>query len=172
MNKNARPRNKVQEGELALSALDRIDRRILNHLQQDARMKNEELAQKVGLSPAPCSRRVKRLRQEGYILRDVSLVDTAKTGHALIAFVSVELDRQREDALAAFERHIAAQPEVQQCYFISGESDYLLLVSCRDMEHYNDFVRDVLAREHNIRRFRTSFTLRRVKYDTAVHIEE
>jgi Lrp/AsnC family leucine-responsive transcriptional regulator len=66
---------------------------------------------------------------------------------------------------------MAGQKVVQQCYFISGESDYLLVVACRDMEHYNAFVREVLANEHNIRRFRTSFNLNRVKYETAIDLE-
>ncbi|MBY0294797.1 MAG: Lrp/AsnC family transcriptional regulator [Methylobacterium sp.] len=153
------------------AALDRIDRKILDLLQRDSRITNLELAGRVGLSPAPCSRRVKRLHDDGFISREVAIVDPARVGNTLIAFVSVELDRQREDVLATFERKMAAQKVVQQCYFISGESDYLLVVACRDMEHYNAFVREVLANEHNIRRFRTSFNLNRVKYETAIDLE-
>lgn len=152
--------------------LDRIDRKILNRLQRDAAVPNQDLAAAVGLSPAPTSRRVRRLKEEGYIAREVALVDPARVGSTLIAFVSVELDRQREDVLRAFERHIAAQPEVQQCYFVTGETDYLLIVVCRDMDHYNDFVRSVLAQEHNIRRFRSSFNLQRIKFDTGIYLEE
>jgi Lrp/AsnC family leucine-responsive transcriptional regulator len=154
------------------SALDSIDRKILDLLQRDSRISNLELAERIGLSPAPCSRRVKRLHEEGVISREVAIVDPARIGDRLIAFVSVELDRQREDVLASFERRIAAQKAVQQCYFISGESDYLLVVACRDMNHYNAFVREVLATEHNIRRFRTSFNLNRVKYETALDLDE
>lgn len=152
--------------------LDRIDRRILNRLQRDAAIPNQDLAAEVGLSPAPTSRRVRRLREEGYIAREVALVDPARVGSTLIAFVSVELDRQREDVLRAFERHISSQPEVQQCYFVTGETDYLLIVVCRDMDHYNGFVRQVLAQEHNIKRFRSSFNLQRIKFDTGVYFEE
>ncbi|WP_128562594.1 Lrp/AsnC family transcriptional regulator [Methylobacterium crusticola] len=152
-------------------ALDRIDRKILDILQRDSRVTNLDMAERVGLSPAPCSRRVRRLHDDGYISREVAIVDPARVGSTLIAFVSVELDRQREDVLAIFERKMAAQKTVQQCYFISGESDYLLVVACRDMKHYNAFVREVLANEHNIRRFRTSFNLNRVKYDTAIDLE-
>ena len=100
------------------------------------------------------------------ITGDVALVDPAKLGRTIIAFVGVELDRQREDVLASFERKIVAEPEVQQCYFVSGEVDYLLVVTCIDMPSYNDFARRVLANEHNIKRFRTSFNLARVKYET------
>ena len=148
--------------------LDPIDRKILAVLQRDNQITNLALAERVGLSPPPCLRRVRRLRELGIIEKDVALVDPIKVGQGIIAFVGVELDRQREDVLASFERKISAEPEVQQCYFVSGEIDYLLVVTCADMETYNGFARRVLANEHNIKRFRTSFCLSRVKYDTAI----
>lgn len=148
--------------------LDDIDRRILGILQANNQITNLELADRVGLSPPPCLRRVRRLREAGVIERDVAIVDPAAVGQQIIAFVGVELDRQREDVLAAFERKMAAEAHVQQCYFVSGEIDYLLVVTARDMQSYNEFARRVLANEHNIKRFRTSFTLSRVKYDTRI----
>jgi Lrp/AsnC family leucine-responsive transcriptional regulator len=148
--------------------LDAIDRKILAILQEDNQVTNLALAERVGLSPPPCLRRVRRLRELGVIARDVALVDPAKVGQGIIAFVGVELDRQRADALTGFEHKISAEPGVQQCYFVSGEIDYLLLVTCPDMESYNAFARRVLASEHNIKRFRTSFCLARVKYATAI----
>jgi len=172
MKKPAPSRNSKSESSDAGEPLDRIDRKILNRLQRDAAIPNQDLASEVGLSPAPTSRRVRRLKEEGYIAREVALVDPARVGTTLIAFVSVELDRQREDVLRSFERHISSQPEVQQCYFVTGETDYLLIVVCRDMDHYNDFVRQVLAQEHNIRRFRSSFNLQRIKFDTGIYLEE
>ncbi|MFI4986701.1 MAG: Lrp/AsnC family transcriptional regulator [Alphaproteobacteria bacterium] len=165
------PRNKAQPTAVATAApvaLDAIDRKILAILQLDNRITNLALAERVGLSAPPCLRRVRRLRETGVIARDVALVDPFKVGQSIIAFVGVELDRQREDVLASFERKIAAEPEVQQCYFVSGEIDYLLVVTCPDMERYNAFARRVLAHEHNIKRFRTSFCLSRVKYATAI----
>lgn len=152
--------------------LDPIDLKILDLLQEDNQITNLELAERVGLSPPPCLRRVRRLREEGVIARDVALVDPAKVGRTIIAFVGVELDRQREDVLASFERKIMAEPEVQQCYFVSGEVDYLLVVTCVDMPSYNAFARRVLANEHNIKRFRTSFNLARVKYETKLPLAE
>jgi Lrp/AsnC family leucine-responsive transcriptional regulator len=148
--------------------LDAIDRKILGVLQDDNQITNLALAERVGLSPPPCLRRVRRLRELGVIHKDVALLDPAKVGQGIIAFVGVELDRQREDVLATFERKVAGEPEVQQCYFVSGEVDYLLVITCPDMEHYNAFARRVLANEHNIKRFRTSFCLSRVKYTTAI----
>lgn len=156
--------------ERAPAVLDAIDRRILDALQDDNQITNLALAEKVGLSPPACLKRVRRLREEKVVVKDVALVDPDRVGQGIVAFVGVELDRQREDVLAAFERKIAAETAVQQCYFVSGEIDYLLVVTCRDMEAYNAFARRVLANEHNIKRFRTSFNLSRVKYETKVPI--
>jgi Lrp/AsnC family leucine-responsive transcriptional regulator len=166
-----KPRQRAARPEQPI-VLDAIDRRILAALQQDNRITNLDLAQRVGLSPPPCLRRVRRLREAGVIIKDVALVDPARVGQTILAFVGVELDRQREDVLASFERKIAAEPNVQQCYFVSGEIDYLLVVTCRDMESYNAFARRVLANEHNIKRFRTSFSLSRIKYDTEIPLAD
>jgi Lrp/AsnC family leucine-responsive transcriptional regulator len=148
--------------------LDAIDRRILDVLQDGNQITNLALADRVGLSAPACLKRVRRLRAEKIIVKDVSVLDPESVGQSIVAFVGVELDRQREDVLAAFERKIAAEAEVQQCYFVSGEIDYLLTVVCRDMDAYNGFARRVLANEHNIKRFRTSFSLSRVKYETRI----
>jgi Lrp/AsnC family leucine-responsive transcriptional regulator len=151
--------------------LDAIDRRILDLLQDDNQITNLALAERIGLSPPACLKRVRRLRADKVIVKDVSVLDPESAGRSIVAFVGVELDRQREDVLAAFERKIAAEAEVQQCYFVSGEIDYLLTVVCLDMEAYNAFARRVLANEHNIKRFRTSFSLSRVKYETRIPLD-
>ncbi|MGD9846805.1 MAG: Lrp/AsnC family transcriptional regulator [Variibacter sp.] len=156
----------------AAVALDSLDRRILAVLQEDNQITNLALAERVGLSPPACLKRVRRLRDEKVIVKDVALIDPDRVGQGIVAFVGVELDRQREDVLASFERKIAAESDVQQCYFVSGEIDYLLIVTCRDMDAYNTFARRVLANEHNIKRFRTSFNLSRVKYETKVPLPE
>ncbi len=89
----------------------------------------------------------------------------------MIVFASITLERQREDLLENFERKMARCPEVMQCYFVSGDADYLVVVSVADMAHYNDFARRVFANEPNIRMFRSSFCLSRVKYDTKIPVE-
>jgi Lrp/AsnC family transcriptional regulator, leucine-responsive regulatory protein len=151
--------------------LDAADRRILDVLQDDNQITNLALADKIGLSPPACLKRVRRLRADKVVVKDVAVLDPESVGHSIVAFVGVELDRQREDVLAAFERRIVTEPEVQQCYFVSGDIDYLLTVLCRDMEAYNGFARRVLATEHNIKRFRTSFSLSRVKYETRIPLD-
>jgi len=164
-------KNIPQESETLPAALDAIDRKILNLLQEDNQVTNQDLAAKVGISPPPCHRRVKRLREEGVIERDVALVDPVKVGRSMIVFASITLERQREDLLENFERKMGRCPEVMQCYFVSGDADYLVVVSVADMAHYNDFARRVFANEPNIRMFRSSFCLSRVKYDTKIPVE-
>ena len=170
MQKGARKRKPEAKPPLP-AALDAIDRRILDALQRDNQLTNLELARRVGLSPPPCLRRVRRLREAGIIARDVAIVDPTMVGRQIIAFVGVELERQRDDVLHTFEQKMAEAPEVQQCYFVSGDNDSLLVVTCADMAAYDEFCRRVLASDHNIRRFRTSFNLSRVKYDTRIPLD-
>ena len=150
--------------------LDKIDKKILNILQENNQITNLVLAEMIGISPPPCFRRVKRLRELGIIAKDVALVDPLKIGQCLIVFVSVTLEKQREDMLSYFERNMMEEEEVMQCYFISGEIDYLLVVHVRDMNHYNEFSRRVFVKEANIKMFRSSFCLSRVKYGTKVNL--
>lgn len=152
--------------------LDRTDRKILNILQQDNQITNLALAEKIGISAPPCFRRVKRLRDAGIITKDVSLLDPFKVGNRIIVFANITLEKQREDLLAHFERKMLEQPEVMQCYFVSGDTDYLLIIHVADMNHYNEFARRVFANEANIKMFRSSFCLSRVKYDTHIHLVE
>jgi Lrp/AsnC family leucine-responsive transcriptional regulator len=152
--------------------LDKIDRKILNALQNDNQITNLALADFVGISPPPCFRRVKRLREMGIISKDVSIVDPLKAGNQLMVFVAVSLEKQREDLLAHFERKMLEQPEVLQCYFVSGDTDYILLIHVQDVNHYNEFSRRVFTSEANIRMYRSSFCLSRVKYNTQVVFSE
>jgi Lrp/AsnC family leucine-responsive transcriptional regulator len=162
----------IQPTVIADDTLDKIDRKILNILQKDNQITNLALSEKIGISAPPCFRRVKRLREKGFIVKDVALVDPFKVGRPLIVFVNVTLEKQREDLLAHFERKMSEQLEIMQCYFVSGDTDYLLIVHVADMNHYNDFARRVFANEANIKKFRSSFCLNRTKYNTHVHLPE
>jgi len=150
--------------------LDKIDRKILNALQSNNQITNVALADLVGISPPPCFRRVKRLRELGVIANDVALVDPLKVGQHLIVFIEVSLEKQREDLLSHFERKMLEQPEVMQCYFLSGETDYIVLVQVTDMQHYAEFARRVFANEANMKRYRSRFCLNRIKYDTKIEL--
>ena len=148
--------------------LDHIDRKILNILQENNQITNLELADRVGLSPPPCLRRVKLLRERGVILQDVSLVSPQMVGKNFIVFLNVSLERQRDDMLENFERKMKQQPEVMQCYFVSGDFDYFMVIMVSDVEEYHDFVRRVLSTDPNLKVFRSSFALNRISYTTRI----
>lgn len=150
--------------------LDRIDKRILNTLQQNNLITNQDLAEKVGLSPPPCLRRVRRLREAGIITNDVSIIDPFKVKKNLV-FTSITLLQQREDLLSNFERKMLEHPEILQCYFISGDVDYILVVCVRDMNHYHEFARNVFANEPNIKTYRSNFCLSQVKHQTMIELD-
>ncbi len=103
--------------------------------------------------------------------KTVALLNPKLVGQGLIAFVDVELEKQRDDLLRLFEQRVSERREVMQCYMVSGDSDYLLVVNVPDMEAYELFVRDVFAREPNILRYKTRFGMSRVKYCTEFQIE-
>ncbi|MBX9976882.1 MAG: Lrp/AsnC family transcriptional regulator [Alphaproteobacteria bacterium] len=149
-------------------AFDVHDKKILNILQENNQITNVELAERIGLSPPPCLRRVKQLRDEGIITHDVSVVDPHKVGRNFIVFLNVSLKKQREDLLENFERKMLQHEEVMQCYFVSGDFDYFLVIMVSDVQAYHDFVRRTFANDHNIKMFRSSFALNRVKYSTKI----
>ena len=122
------------------------------------------------MSAPACLRRVNRLRDLEIIVKDVALVDPFKVGQGVIVFVSISLEKQREDLLSHFERKMLAEPEVMQCYFVSGDPDYILVVSASDINSYNDFARRVFANEANIKKYRSSFCLSLVKYETQIQL--
>ncbi|CAO3455688.1 Transcriptional regulator, AsnC family [Azospirillum argentinense] len=148
--------------------LDRIDRKILALLQQDGRMPNNELAERVGLSPSPCLRRVKALEDAGVIARHVALVDPAAVDLPVNVFVSVSLERQVEERIDAFETAVMALPEVMECYLMTGDADYLLRVVVPDLASYERFLKEHLTRISGVANIRSSFALKQVRYRTAL----
>ncbi|HEV2301321.1 MAG TPA: Lrp/AsnC family transcriptional regulator [Stellaceae bacterium] len=151
---------------LAKQELDQIDRRILAELQQNARLSNSDLAERVGISPSPCWRRVRRLEESRVIERYVSLLDPGRLGLAVSVFVQVSLATQVESALEIFEKAILARPEVMECYLMTGNADYLLRVVAADLAAYERFLMDHLTRIPVVSNIRSSFALRSVKYRT------
>ena len=142
--------------------LDRIDYQILHYVQNDGRMANNELADKVGLSPSPCLRRVKALEQRGVIKRYVGIVDANAVGLGISAFVNVSLRSQEQGALDVFQSHIVNYPEVMECYLMTGTSDYLLRVVLPDLEGYERFLLEKLTKIPVIANIQTSFALKPV----------
>jgi len=149
-------------------ALDAIDRSLLFHLQQDARLTNAELAEKVCLSASPCLRRVRELEHAGVIRQYVSLLDPLKLGLTVSVFIQVSLEKQMRGALDTFENALMKREEVMECYLMTGDSDYLLRVVVCDMQSLERFIVDYLAKIPGVSSIRSSFALKQVKYKTAL----
>ena len=148
--------------------LDAIDRRILEHLQENARISNVDLAARVGISASPCWRRVRELEESGVISNYVTLIDAASVGLMVSVFVNVSLERQVERELEVFQNAIRERPEVMECYLMTGEADFLLRVVVPDLMAYERFLMDHLTRVPGIASIRSSFALKQVKYRTAL----
>lgn len=146
-----------------MSTLDRYDLNILAELQRNARISNQELAERIGLSPSPCSRRVKHLEDEGYIVRQVALLDRKKLGLTLTAYVLIGMDRHTPERFEHFQEKIRQHPEVVECCVITGmEADILLKVVVEDMDHYQAFLLGNLTRIEGVSSVRSSFVLNQV----------
>jgi Lrp/AsnC family leucine-responsive transcriptional regulator len=150
--------------------LDDIDLRILGRLQEEARISNVELADEIGLSPAPCLRRVRELEEAGIIRKYVTLLEPGAVNLGVTVFVQISLDLQLEGRLEIFEQAILRRPEVLECYLMTGDADYLVRVVVPDVPAYERFLRDFLTRIESIAGIKSSFALKQVKYLTALPI--
>lgn len=150
--------------------LDRTDCRILQALQADGRLSNVELAEKVALSPSPCLRRVKRLEEAGVIRRYAALLDPAKVGLGLLAFVRVSLERKGRGTVDAFRRAVQEWPEVMDCYVMTGDMDFLLKILVEDLEHFSRFIMDRLLKQPGVIDAKSSFALETLKHNTALDL--
>lgn len=143
--------------------LDRIDRRILHLMQRNGRISNLELADQVGLSPTPCSRRVKRLEESGIIEAHVAILNQSMLGLNLTAMIGITMDRHTPDRFTNFEAQVSQFPEVIECSIVTGQAaDFLLKVVLRDMESYEEFLLGRLTRIDGVSGVHSSFVLRRV----------
>ena len=148
--------------------LDSIDYRIIEELQQDGGLSNVELARRVHLSPSPCLARVKALEATGVIRRYVALMDPQSLGLGLNVFINISLKAQSKEALAVFEQRIAEHDEVMECYLMTGDSDYLIRVAVTDIAALERFILEQLTPIPGIEKIRSSFTLKQVRYKTAL----
>ena len=150
--------------------LDSYDLAILQQLQADGRLTNTELAQRVGLSAAPCWRRVRALEQAGYIRGYRAEIDRHKIGLGVLAFVRLDAARVNATELRRLETAIRAIPEIVSCHYISGAGTFELQVVGRDLEQFSRFAREVLIQLPNVKDLHTSFSLGEVKADGALPI--
>jgi Lrp/AsnC family transcriptional regulator, leucine-responsive regulatory protein len=146
-----------------MQTLDKFDLAILQELQSDGRLTNAELASRVGLSAAPCWRRVRALEDAGYITGYRAEINREKIGLGVLAFVRLDAERNAGDALRTMEKAIQAIPEIVSCHYISGSGTFELQVVCTDLNHFSHFARQTLINLPNVKDLHTSFSLGEVK---------
>lgn len=143
--------------------IDDIDRKILHHLQIDNQLTSAQLSELVGLSATSVQRRIHRLRRDKVIEADVSIVSNAALGHPLILIVAVELERERSDIIDRFKRTIRDAPEVMSAYYVTGDADFMLVISAPSMEAYEAFTRRFFYDNSYIKGFKTTVVMDRIK---------
>ena len=153
---------------MTTDALDELDLRILEQLQLDASVTNQQLAERVHASPPTCMRRVRRLSESGIIQKQVAIVDPAKVGNTLTAILEVTLDVQSAESLEQFERTVAHEAAVLQCYRVSSGPDFVLITQVADMPAYHALVHRTLTAQENVRNVRTFFSIHRSKFNTGI----
>ncbi len=152
--------------------LDRIDLKILSEMQRDGTITNLDLADRVGLSPSPCARRVKQLEDSGIIDRQVTLLNPSKLELKLTALIQIAMDRHTPDRFEEFEQKVLSYPEVVECLLITGQSaDYLLKVVVPDMEYYQEFLLNKITRIKGVSDVHSSFIMRKVKQSTELPLD-
>lgn len=152
--------------------MDTFDLKLLKLVQSNNRLTAEELSERVGLSPSACQRRLKRLRENRVIEADISVISPEAVGRRLTMIVEVTLERERPDIMDEFKRSMRSTPEVMQCYYVTGEVDSILVLTARDMRHYEQFTKKFFFDNPNIRRFHTMVVMDRVKIGLQVPLEE
>ncbi len=152
--------------------LDKADIAIINALQINARIGIENLSEMASLSTASVQRRLKALRESGIILREVAIVDPNKVGQLMSFVVLVELERERRDQIEEFVRRVSKEPQVQQCYYVTGDADFCLICTAQDMNDFEELTQRLFFENANVRRFRTSVVMGRKKVSMELHIKE
>ena len=153
------------------TTLDRTDRRILEQLQAQGRLSNQELAERVLLSPSPCLRRVRSLERSGVIQRYTAVLDPARVGLELLAYVSVKLEKRGKMPVDQFTRAVQSWPEVITCFSMTGDMDYLMRVHVENLARYSRFIMDKLLKQPGVIDIKSNFVLERVKETTALPLE-
>ncbi|MFV0474707.1 MAG: Lrp/AsnC family transcriptional regulator [Pikeienuella sp.] len=143
--------------------LDKPDRAILAALQRDNKMPQRKIAELVNLSAPAVQRRIKRMEEAGIIQANIAVLNPAKLDQSITIFVEVEMESERIDLYEAIKRTFANAPEIQQCYYVTGEADFLLILNVGSMAEYDNFTRQYFFENNNVKRFKTSVVMDRVK---------
>jgi Lrp/AsnC family leucine-responsive transcriptional regulator len=147
----------------SMTSIDDIDRRLLNELQQDSSRPVGEIAQRVGLSPSACYRRIQRLRDAKIILREAAVVDQRRSPWPFTVIVQIALERLNEPQRLAFETKVRGLPQVMQAYSMSGEFDFVIILALADIADYHRFATEILVEDENIKQFKSIFALQCLK---------
>ena len=150
--------------------LDRADRAILTALQQDNKMPQRKIATLVNLSAPAVQRRIKRMEEAGIIQANIAVVNPAKVDQSITIFVEVEMESERIDLYEGAKRTFAGIPEIQQCYYVTGEADFLLIVNVKSMGDYESLTRQLFFENNNVKRFKTFVVMDRVKVGLSLPI--
>ncbi len=151
--------------------IDRLDAKILNIVQRNNRITGDQLGAEVGLSPSACQRRLSRLRKDGVIRADVTIIDPARVGQKLTMIIDVTLEKENLGWISRFKETMRAHPRVMQCYYVTGERDFVLIVSMPDMEEFERFLNEFCINNPAISRFSTSVVVDAVKAGFAVEVK-
>jgi Lrp/AsnC family transcriptional regulator, leucine-responsive regulatory protein len=151
--------------------LDEFDLKLLEAVQRNSRLTADQLAEKVCLSPSAVQRRLKRLRERKVIEAEVAIVSPDALGRSLTAIMEVTLDTDRPKVLEGFQKAIHAAPEVMQAYYVTGNADYILVVTAKNMKDYEAFADRFLSKKSYVKHFRTSIVMRRVKWGMTLPIK-
>ncbi|KIC45905.1 ArsR family transcriptional regulator [Ruegeria sp. ANG-S4] len=154
-----------------IAQLDLFDRKILAIVQENNRVPNDVLADRVGISASTCLRRLRRLREAGVISKDVSIIEPKMAGRGLSMIVNVTLERERADIIDSFKAAVRKTPEIMQAYYVTGESDFVLIVTAKDMEDYEAFSRRFFYENKNIKGFRTTMIMDAIKTGFVVPLD-
>jgi Lrp/AsnC family transcriptional regulator, leucine-responsive regulatory protein len=150
--------------------LDRFDRQLLNLVQHDSTQTAERLAEQVGLSPSAIQRRLKRMREQGVILRDIAVVEPRCVGSPTFFVVSLEVERERPELIAQLREWIARHSEIQQAFYVTGETDFVLIITTRDTEAFDAMMSRLVKDNPNVRRFRTNVVLGLLKQGLTIPV--
>ncbi len=146
-----------------MSALDDLDRKILHEIQLDNQLTSAQLSEKVGLSPTSIQRRLNKLRADKVIEADVSIVSSSALGRSLTMMIAVTLERERLDIIDHFKASVRREPVVMSAYYVTGDTDFILIVSAKDMPEYEAFTRSFLYNNPDIKGFKTTVVMDRIK---------
>jgi len=150
--------------------LDQFDITLLNALQKDNRLTGAQLAELTNLSAASCLRRVQRMRSEGVIIGDISIVSPDALPSSVVIIVLVTLEREHNELLEAFRQVVRNTPEIRQCYYVSGDVDFVLVLQLPSLEKYDEFIQHFFFENKNIKRFVSLISLNRIRFETSVAI--